>query len=62
MSLISLLVNDLLTTALFGVTCCFALKTEDCGGLTDGKGLGLGLGLAIPLLFFVVFFFALSFG
>ena len=58
MSLISLLVNDWLPTALFGVACCVALVTEGCGDFTDGKGLAL----AIPLLFFAVSFFALSVG
>ena len=58
MSLISLLVNDWLPTAIFGVGCCVALKTEGCDDFTDGKGLAL----AIPLLFFDVFFFALSGG
>ena len=55
MSLISLLVNDWLPTALFGVACCVAFETEGCGGLIDGRGLAL----AIPLLLFDVFFFAL---
>jgi hypothetical protein len=43
MSLISLLVNEWLPTALFGVACCDALETETCGGLTDGKGLALAI-------------------
>jgi hypothetical protein len=58
MSLISLLVNDWLPTELFGVACCVVLESEGCGGFTDGEGLAL----AIPLLFFAVFFFALSVG
>ena len=51
MSLISLLVNVSLPTALFGVACDVALEVEGCGGFTDGKGLAL----AMPLLCFVLF-------
>ena len=58
MSLISLLVNDWFPTALFGVDCCVVLSADGCSGLTDGNGLDL----AVPLLFFDVFFFALSVG
>ena len=46
MSLISLLINDWLPTALLGVACGVDVATEGCGGFTDGKGLAL----AIPLL------------
>ena len=58
MSPISLLVIDWVLTALLGVACGVGVAAEVVGGLTDGKGLAL----AIPLLFFVVFFFALSVG
>jgi hypothetical protein len=57
-SLISLLVKDWVPTALLGVACGVDVAAEVVGGLTDGKGLAL----AIPLLFFAVFFFALSVG
>ena len=58
MSLISLLVNDWLLTALLGVACGVGVAAEFVGGFTDGKGLVL----ALPLLLFAVFFFALSVG
>ena len=58
MSFIFLFVNDWLPTALFGVVSCVVLETDGCGGLTEGNGLAV----AIPLLFFAVFFFALSVG
>lgn len=58
MSLISLLVNGWFPTALFGVDCCVVLSAVGCSNLTDGNGLDL----VIPLLFFDIFFFALSAG
>jgi hypothetical protein len=58
MSLMSLLVNDWLPIALFGVVCCAVLAVVGCCGFKDGNGLTLDM----ALLFFAVFFFALSVG
>ena len=58
MLLISLLANDWFPTALFGVACCVVLSAVGFSGLTDGNGLAL----EITLLFFDVFFSALSAG